>query len=58
MYLPPIQFHDLAYLFSLWSNCIKLIDKDDGRSILFSFLKGLSQVTLTFSSQLTHDLRA
>lgn len=46
-----------VHLLSLRSDCVELINKDDGRSILLCFLEGLSQVTLALSCQLAHDLR-
>lgn len=53
-----IEFSSLpAHLLSLRSDGVKLINKDDGRSVLLCFLEGLSQVTLALSCQLTHDLR-
>mmetsp|Transcript_44912 Transcript_44912/g.118629 ORF Transcript_44912/g.118629 Transcript_44912/m.118629 type:complete len:271 (-) Transcript_44912:13-825(-) len=41
--------------FTLGRNGVNLVDKDNGRSILFCFLKSLAQVRFGFTSHLGHD---
>merc|ERR1712212_1215018 len=43
-------------LLSLGSNRVELVDEDDGRRVLLSLLKSLSQVALALTCQLAHDL--
>ena len=45
------------YLFTFGSDRVNLVDKDDGGRILLRLLEGFAEVTLTFTSHLTHNLR-
>lgn len=47
-----------TYLFTLGCNRIDFINEDDGGGVLLSLLERLSQIALTLSCHLAHDLRA
>ena len=46
------------HFFPVGGDGVDLVDEDDGWTVLLSFLKGFSQVSLSLSGHLGHDFRA
>lgn len=46
------------HFFPVGGNGVDLVDEDDGWTVLLSFLKGFSQVSLSLTGHLGHDFRA